>query len=145
MSYKHILVMTDFSDFSKKAVEQAAWMAKASGCALTVLHVAHDRSQFQVYITDEQYRSIKSKIDNEIEEKFANMENEIPVLKDMDWTSLIRRGVPYIEGLYETEKGEYDLLVIGSHGQSGLKRFTFGTTAGKILRHCPISVLITRI
>lgn len=145
MSYKHILVMTDFSVFSSKALEEAAFFAKSSGCPLTVLHVAYDRGQFQVYITDEQYTLIKQKIDSEIEEKFSRLESVCPPLKDVVWTSLIRRGIPYIEGLYEAEKGVYDLIVIGSHGESGLKKFAYGSTASKILSHSPVSVLVTKL
>lgn len=145
MSYKHILVMTDFSEFSAKALEDAAFLAKSSGCPLTVLHVAYDRGQFQVYITDEQYTLIKHKIDSEIEEKFKQLESQCQELKAVAWTSIIRRGIPYIEGLYEAEKGIYDLIVIGSHGESGLKKFAYGSTASKIINHSPISVLVTKI
>jgi len=145
MSYKHILAMTDFSEYSKMAVEEAANIARCQGSKLTVLHVAYDQSQFQLYINENQYKEIKKKIDLEIEEKFSKLEDEIPILKDIDWTSYLRRGTPYIEGLYELEKGDYDLVVIGSHGDGGFKRIVHGSTAGKILRHCPVSVHITKI
>lgn len=145
MSYKHILTMTDFSEYSKMAVEEAVNIARCQGAKLTVLHVAYDQSQFQLYINENQYKEIKLKIDQEVNEKFDKLEEEIPGLKDMDWESTIRRGTPYIEGLYEMEDGDYDLVVLGSHGEGGFKRIVHGSTAGKILRHCPISVLITKI
>jgi len=145
MSYKHILAMTDFSEYSMLAVAEAANIAKCQGAKLTVLHVAYDQSQFQLYINENQYKDIKKKIDQEVNERFDNLENDIPILKDMEWESTIRRGTPYIEGLYEMEEGDYDLVVIGSHGDGGFKRIVHGSTAGKILRHCPISVHITKI
>jgi len=145
MSYKHILTLTDFSDYSKKAVEEAAKIAQCKGSKLTVLHVAHDQSQFSLYINESQYEEIKKKIDQEIEEKFIKLEEDIPVLKEMEWESYVRRGTPYIEALYEMEEGDYDLVVIGSHGEGGFKRIVHGSTAGKILRHCPISILITKM
>lgn len=145
MSYKNILVMTDFSIFSKEAVRQAAYLAKVSGCPLSVLHVAHDKSQFQVYITDEQYTNIRKKIDEEIEEKFSLLESEIEALKDVEWSSIIRRGTPYIEGIIEAEKGVYDLMVVGSYGESGLKKFAHGSTTTKIQNNCPINLLVTRL
>jgi len=145
MSYKHILALTDFSDYSKKAVEEAAKIAKCQGSKLTVMHVAYDQSQFQLYINENQYKDIRKKIDLEVEENFSKLEEEITILKDMDWESYVRRGTPYIESLYEMESGDYDLVVIGSHGEGGFKRIVHGSTAGKILRHCPISILITKI
>jgi nucleotide-binding universal stress UspA family protein len=144
MSYKHILALTDFSEDSKKAVEEAAKIANCQGSKLTVMHVAEDQSQFQLYITESQYKEIRKKIDLEVEEKFSRMDSEIPILKDMEWESYVRRGTPYIEALYELEKGGYDLVVFGSHGKGGFKRIVHGSTAGKILRHCPVSVLITK-
>lgn len=145
MSYKHILTLTDFSDYSKRAVEEAAKIAKCQGSKLTVLHIAHDQSQFSLYINESQYKEIKKKIDLEVEENFSKLEDDIPILKDMEWESYVRRGTPYIEALYEMEDGDYDLVVIGSHGEGGFKRLVHGSTAGKILRHCPISILITKI
>ncbi|ADD68318.1 UspA domain protein [Denitrovibrio acetiphilus DSM 12809] len=145
MSYKHILSLTDFSEYSKKAVEEAATIARCQGSKLTIMHVAHDQSQFQLYINENQYKDIKKKIDVEIEEKFSKLEEEIPVLKELEWESYVRRGTPYIESLYEMENGNYDLVVLGSHGEGGFKRIVHGSTAGKILRHSPISVLITKI
>ncbi|PLX70993.1 MAG: universal stress protein [Denitrovibrio sp.] len=145
MSYKHILALTDFSEYSKKAIEEAANIARCQGSKLTVLHVAHDQSQFQLYINEEQYKEIKKKISVEIEDKFNKLEDDVPALKDIDWESNIRRGTPYIESLYEIESGDYDIVVLGSHGDGGFKRIVHGSTAGKILRHCPISVLITKI
>jgi len=145
MSYKHILALTDFSENSRKAVEEAAKIAKCQGSKLTVLHVAYDQSQFQTYITEKQYAEIKVKIDAEVNEKFDKLEDNIPILKDMDWESYLRRGTPYIEALYAMEAGDYDLVVLGSHGEGGFKRIVHGSTAGKILRHCQISVLITKM
>lgn len=145
MSYKHILTMTDFSEYSLKAVAEAANIARCQGSKLTVLHVAYDQSQFQVYINQDQYAEIKKKIDEEVEEKFSNLESLVPQLKDIDWTSYIRRGTPYIEGLYELEENDYDLVVIGSHGEGGFKRLVHGSTAGKMLRHCQTSILITKV
>ncbi len=78
-------------------------------------------------------------------EKFDKLEDEIPALKEIDWESYLRRGTPYIEALYEIEKGDYDLVVLGSHGEGGFKRIVHGSTAGKILRHCQVSILITKI
>ncbi|PLX69869.1 MAG: universal stress protein [Denitrovibrio sp.] len=113
MSYKHILALTDFSENSRKAVEEAAKIAKCQGSKLTVLHVAYDQSQFQTYITEKQYAEIKVKIDAEVNEKFDKLEDNIPILKDMDWESYLRRGTPYIEALYAMEAGDYDLVVLG--------------------------------
>ena len=144
MEYKHILALTDFSKFSDKSVEFAAKLAKLFGSELTVLHVAHDESNFGMYLSAEEYNNIKEKIDKEVTDKFNELESKIPALKDVDWTVKVRRGTPYIESLIEIEENGYDLAVLGSHGETGLRRFFYGSTTEKILRNCPISLHVTK-
>ncbi|MGA1845620.1 universal stress protein [Deferribacter abyssi] len=142
--YKHILVMTDFSEDSLNAVRVAANIAKFCNSELTILHVAHDESQIKLYLTDSEYEKIKEKIDIEIEEQLQDIHKKLPLLDELKVNHLIRRGIPYVEGLLEIEKGDYDLVVIGSHGKTSIKKFFYGSTAEKITRRAPISVLITR-
>jgi len=144
MKYKSILVMTDFSEFSDRAVEFAAELALAQKAELTILHVAHDESHFELYITSADYDYIKNKIDEEVAKKFKEQETRIPVLGKLEYVKKIRRGTPYIEGIDEIESNGYDLMVIGSHGETGLTKFFYGSTAEKILRNSPISVHVTK-
>lgn len=142
--FKHILVMTDFSEDAYYATEVAAKMAKMGGCKLTIMHVAHDESQICLYFDQEKMDEIKKKIDDEVEKKFNDLIEKIPELKDIEVKKVIRRGVPYVESLLEIEKGIYDLVVMGSHGQSGIRKFFFGSTVEKVARRSPVSVLVTR-
>ncbi|QAR33141.1 universal stress protein [Geovibrio thiophilus] len=144
MEYKKILVMTDFSKDSNLAVETAAALAMKFGAELSVLHVAHDEAHFDLYVFEKELDAINRKIIDEAEASFCRLEEEVPLLKEVTWDSLVRRGVPYEEGLHEIESKSYDLLVIGSHGKRGVKRFLYGTTAEKMIRNCPVSVHVTR-
>ncbi|KAA0258603.1 universal stress protein [Deferribacter autotrophicus] len=143
--YKHILVMTDFSEDSLNAVRVAANIAKFCGSKITILHVAHDESQIKLYLNTSEYEKVREKIDIEIEEQLQEIHKEVPALDELNAKHVIRRGIPYVEGLLEIEKGDYDLVVIGSHGKTSIKKFFYGSTAEKIARRAPISVLVTRI
>jgi len=142
--YKHILVMTDFSEDSLYAVNIAGSLAKMSGCKLTILHVAHDESQLSLYIGQDYLKRMIEQIDNEINKQIEEVKEKIPVLKEIEVRKVIRRGIPYVEGLLEIEKGIYDLVVMGSHGRTSIKKFFYGSTVEKVARRSPVSVLITR-
>lgn len=144
--YKRILALTDFSKDSLHAVSVAADFAKHFEGKLTVLHVTHDESQFNFVLTDKVYQSIRKDTDKEIKKNFEIMLDTIPKLKELgdNYSTTIRRGSPYAEGLLEIEKDNYDLVVIGSHGESGMKKFLYGSTSEKIAQRSHISVHITR-
>jgi len=143
--YKNILVMTDFSKDSDNAVKSACIMAKHLDAKLHILHVIHDESRISTYISSKVYESIRKRIDEETEELFEKMDERIPEIVGVDYKKILRRGVPSEECLLEVDKGNYDLVVIGSHGRSGLKKFVMGSTAEKILKRSPISVHVTKI
>ncbi len=142
--YKNILVMTDFSKDSDNAVKAACIMAKHLDAKLHILHVIHDESKISTYISSKVYESIRKRIDEETEELFEKMDERIPEIVGVDYKKILRRGVPSEECLLEIDKGNYDLVVIGSHGRSGLKKFVMGSTAEKILKKSPISVHVTK-
>ncbi|HCW93411.1 universal stress protein [Flexistipes sinusarabici] len=142
--YKNILVMTDFSVDSDNAVKTAGVMAKKLGAKLFILHVIHDESKLNTYISSRIYNTIKEMIDKETAELYEKMDDRIPEIAGVDYKKILRRGVPSEECLLEIDKGDYDLVVIGSHGKSGLKKFVMGSTAEKVLKKSPISVHVTK-
>jgi len=56
----------------------------------------------------------------------------------------IRHGHAAEEILKETEENEYDLVVVGSRGRRGITRFILGSTAARLTRYCPVSVIIVK-
>ncbi len=142
--YKNILVMSDFSEDSDFSVQTACELAKTFGSKLFVMHVGHLDPSFVVLLDDEDLKKVERRMDESVENEFIALEKRIPCIKEVGYTRIYRRGVPYEEGLKEVETGKYDLLVLGSHGRSGIKRFFYGGTTSKLARRSPISTLITR-
>ena len=56
----------------------------------------------------------------------------------------VRHGKPFLEIIRAARELEADVLVIGSHGQSGLSETLFGSTAEKVVRKAPCAVLVVR-
>jgi nucleotide-binding universal stress UspA family protein len=142
--FKNILSMTDFSDDADYSVSIAVELAKSFNAKLTILHVIHDESQLPFYLSSIQFESLNEAIVAEVEKRFKEYEKKYIDLKSIQYKTKIRRGSSYAQGIIEIEEGNYDLVLIGSHGQSALKKFFYGSTSEKIIRRSPISVLVTK-
>lgn len=144
MDYQNVLVLTDFSKNSDAALQDAVKFAEKFGSQLTILHVVQDESNLSFILSDSEYRNVEDKLARHAKDMFAALEEKIPGLKDLNYKTKTRKGIPYINCLYEIESGHYGLVFAGSHGRSNLKHIFVGSTAEKIMRRSPISVFMTR-
>ncbi len=144
---KNILVPTDFSEYSDKALQEAIDIARQYKGKITLLHVIElvihctvDYCLDPQTITQVEMESItasKKMIQDQI--------NKFPEAKAVEVITDIRKGAPYEEILKAQEEKKFDLIVIASHGQTGLMRFLVGSVAEKVLRHSKCPVLLVRI
>jgi nucleotide-binding universal stress UspA family protein len=144
MNYKNMLVLTDFSEDSNAAVKTAVDLAQRYDASLTVLHVIRDSTSLSFVLSDSEYHNLNRKLQKHANALFDQMEGAIPVLDQHGYKRKIRTGTPYISCLYEIEIGNYDLVVAGSHGRSGLRKTLMGSTAEKVVRRSPIATFVTR-
>jgi nucleotide-binding universal stress UspA family protein len=143
--FENILVMTDFSPDADFAVSTAVNLAKTYKTKLTILHVIHDESNLPFYLSSLQFEELNKAIKDEVERKFEELKEKIKLLNTIPFETKIRRGSSYAQGVMEMEEETYDLVVVGSHGQSALRKFFYGSTSEKIIRRAPISVLVTKM
>lgn len=80
-------------------------------------------------------KSILESMENKLKEKF-------PELKI---NRLVEMGSPSGEIVREAKEGEYDWIVLGSHGRMGLDRFFLGSVSQTVCNHAPCSVTIVRL
>jgi nucleotide-binding universal stress UspA family protein len=129
---KKILAPTDFSDLSAKGVRYAAQLAEDTGAELVVMNVVP---------LDESNVASKREIDQHKLEL-----DEFLVDRDVGSVSnthkLVEPGVPPATIVYFAEKENCDLIVISSHGRSGLSRMLMGSVTEQILRKSPCPVLV---
>ncbi len=144
VNLKKILVPQDFSEYSLHALKYAVTFAQIFNSELIVLHIVEpivypaDFSFGQVSIPamEEEIRKHSEEQLNELVEK------EIP--KDVKSTALIRVGKPFIEIVEIAKSESADLIVISSHGRTGMDHVLFGSTADKVVRKAPCPVLTIR-
>lgn len=146
--YKHILVPTDGSQLSMKAVRTAAALAKAVGAHLTGLSVMPSSSGFYTEGTAEGHAIVEKHLreahEKEAKKSLAAVEIEAKTA-----------GVPYDGMIAESEDAwkevihaatskKCDLIVMGSHGRKGLEGLILGSVTVKVLTHTKIPVLVCR-
>lgn len=127
---KKILVATDFSERSERAVRRAALLARQFGATIVLLHV----------VDDDQPRRI---VDAEHEESNALLRQTAATLRDTDGVVCEARVIlasSFAGIIQAVEEMRPDLLVIGSHRRQLLKDVFVGTTAERTIRlvNCPV-------
>jgi nucleotide-binding universal stress UspA family protein len=146
-SYRQILFCTDFSENAAAAFSAALDLAKKYGAALHLLHVYQepgDVAEFEVSSNIHMdWIRVAHFVGTEREKKLAALRDEAArEIPEVRYKML--RGKPHIEiARYAREAGA-DLVVISSHGLSGLEHALFGGTAEKIVREVPCPVLVVK-
>ena len=142
--FRHILVPVDFSEHSKVALRLAVQLARAHGGQLTLLHVGSEPG-FYVGGPDipltlvAQYEELAAAEGHEVE-RLAR--EEVP--PDVTWRVELRDGYPPETILAAAESTGCDLIVMGTHGRTGLGRALLGSVTERVLHHAKVPVLVTR-
>lgn len=144
MKIKHILVPVDFSEYSDKAVEYALFLAETQGARVTLMHAIvlhqHDINE-EAHL--QEYEAIVKKKEQESYRQLRQ-QNKHAETRGITIESRIVRGVSAADCILEfVQKQTFDLLVIGSHGRTGFKKWIYGSVAEKVLRLSPVPVLTT--
>lgn len=141
-SPKKILVPVDFSDFSKEALEAAAGIAEVRGAEITVLHVMAEPQAsvpYEVYID---WQKVKSEIRADAEKLMEKM--TAPGGPAAKAKKMLEWGEPAAAIARAAKEGGFDLVVMATHGRTGLTRLFLGSVAEQVIRHAPCPVLSFR-
>lgn len=147
--FTDLLVPVDFSEHSSQALRLAIRVARASKGRITLLHVglapgvgSYDLGGYGVPVPDTLVR-LHEEAAREQEHALRKLaQEEIPA--DVPWRAVTREGAAADEILLEAKEGGHDVLVMGTHGRGGLQRAFLGSVTERVLRSCPIPVLVTR-
>ncbi|MCH7987587.1 MAG: universal stress protein [Planctomycetes bacterium] len=145
INLKRILLPTDFSDNSKIASNYACALTEQFGSELHLLHVVQDL----VAMVPEPGLAFPPPGDY-MGEMQASAEKALDQLLDPEWTKgktivkSTRQGPPFLEIIRYARENDIDLIVLGTHGRSGLAHALLGSVAEKIVRKAPCPVLTVR-
>jgi nucleotide-binding universal stress UspA family protein len=138
---KRILLPTDFSAGSAQAFPYAVWFARQFGASITLVYVVPTTLPAElshIGIVLEEKRLAK-----EAETTLAKVRaRELPSEVAVD--NIVLNGGPYYEICKAAGALGIDLIVMSTHGHTGLKHALLGSTAERVVRHAPCSVLTVR-
>jgi len=142
--FNAILFATDFSESSDYAFRYALSLAKKFNSRLLIIHIINEpvdlRGFYVPHISFE-------KLEEEIEEGARKMMEKFcrTHLRDYDnYESFIIPGIPFDEIIKKASEESADLIVLGTHGRTGLDHVLFGSTAEKVVRKSSIPVMTIR-
>lgn len=139
---KKILYPTDFSDSSLEALKYAISFAREFKAKLVLMHVVNEKV-FSEGLNLPRVVSIEALEREMTAEAERQMKVIIPVEERgrLDAETVIVRGNPFLEIIRYAHERDVDLIIIGTHGRSGVEHVIFGSTAEKVVRKAPCPVL----
>jgi nucleotide-binding universal stress UspA family protein len=146
--FKRILVTTDGSALSAKAVDQAIELARAVSADLFALKVVHTRAEDHWDGALLRERGVHAKQEAEQAELSQAVVNAVAVAAQaagVKATALTVKAHSVADAVIETAtKNDCDLIVMASHGRRGLARVLLGSETQHVLTHSHIPVLVLR-
>jgi len=142
--YKKVLFCTDFSENADYAFGFAYGIAKRDEGLLYILHIipySSNQAYAESFITTEDLK----KIQKAVEEDIANNYNERYEKKIEDgiaYEIVTKSGREDEEILTFAKQENVDIIVMGTHGKTGIEHVFFGSVAEKVLRHSPFPVFV---
>ncbi|MBD0776748.1 universal stress protein [Maribacter sp. ANRC-HE7] len=139
---KKILVPVDFSEFSENALEVAAHLAKKIDADLILLHMLglseaiFTKNEAQEFMEAQYYMKLAKKRFNEFLDK--------PFLKGVKMFEIVQNYKDFNELNNVVKEHGIDLVVMGSHGATGISGLFVGSNTEKVVRNCEVPVLVIK-
>lgn len=151
MEIRHLLLATDFSDCAQAALEHAFDLAQRYDATLHLLHVVHDVTlevpdfamglSFPGYVENlpERRRQTTESVKQQLEELASTLVG-LPHPPECH----VRFGQPVSEILDFVEEQGMQLIVLGTHGRTGLPHVVLGSVAERVIQRASCPVLTVR-
>jgi len=135
-----ILMPTDFSEHSKVAVPWAVDMAKKYNAELHIIHV-FDEAALDAYFFNysttpgEYFEKIRNGFNGEVDAYFKGAETG-----DIMIVPVLANGNPFVEIVKYAKENGVDIIVMGTHGKTGMAHMLLGSITEKVIHkaHCPV-------
>jgi nucleotide-binding universal stress UspA family protein len=144
VNFENVLVPTDFSEFSKYALDYAITIARTFEAKITLIHVTPEREidsirQISPYLEPGKLEDLLKQRESEDRKQ---LDGFIPpeLKKGIAVETIHKVGIPFVEIIRTAKEKRVDLIVMASHGRSGLSHILFGSVAEKVVRKstCPV-------
>jgi len=135
-----VLVATDGSEHSMKAVQRALELAEKQGAQVTLLSVAYYGADY----LEEMPLNIREKLEDEARTALRKAKALFDAKNLPAETVLMSGLVPANLIISKAQEGKFDRIILGSTGLSNLDKLVMGSTAAKVVAHAPCEVTVVR-
>jgi universal stress protein A len=143
MKIKRILCPTDFSATAEKALEYAVFLASSHNAELQLLHVVDHLHGFDNYlILSLTPHEIAERMEKHANENLSDVANQIKETVKIE--KAVRHGKTSVQIIEMAREMKADLVVMGTHGRTGLSHVIIGSVAEAVIRHAHCPVLVVR-
>ncbi len=144
IQYANVLLATDFSEPAAHAARHAADLARRHRARLHVGHVVEEFSYWESFHlehfpSEKVYDELRENARLAIEDLFEEETRE-----GLSIETHVLHGKPFVEIIRLAREVVADVIVVGSHGQTGVAETLFGSTAERVVRKAPCAVLVVR-
>ena len=139
----HILLPIDFSDHCNRATEYACELARQFGAELTLSHAVESPV---VMMPSPGAPIPDSLVEDQENTARSNLRSWLPAEPKHGFRICreIRRGTPFVQIVRFAKENDVDLIVLSTHGRSGLSHLLTGSVAERVVRKAPCPVLTVR-
>jgi universal stress protein A len=144
---KKILVPTDFSEHSDKALKEALNIAGKYNSKIYLLHVIDRQVQqcaVDYCLTSSDVEKLEADSVNMSMDKLKNEVSKVDKSNKAEIEFDVRKGDPFNEIVKEQKDKGIDLVVMSSFGRAGLKKYMLGSVADKVIRNATSQVLMIK-
>lgn len=146
IALREILVPTDFGEPADAALTYGRALADRFGATLHVLHVAE--SVVMAALGSENYAVVLPTLQEEVEARARQRLDALLIDSDMSGPvttrNIMTSSAPALAIVDYARDHDIDLIVMGTHGRTGLAHVVMGSVAEKVVRHAPCPVLTVR-
>jgi nucleotide-binding universal stress UspA family protein len=143
MRTPHFLIPTDFSASAEQALDYAIRLARTLNARLTVLHVLQPvpmaGAGMGIVLPETYLQEVKEAVQRDMEAALARV-----TAAGLTAERIVLSGVPFQEIIETAKARQVDLIVMGTHGRTGLMYVLLGSVAEQVIRLAPCSVLVVR-
>ncbi|HEY5647978.1 MAG TPA: universal stress protein [Nitrospiria bacterium] len=146
VAFKTILVATDLSRYSDEALEYAVEMARVQKGRILLVHVFEPPFLGQAGIdfsmgpeVHQWFQGLRKEVEGKLGEQAKDLRK-----KGLEIEPFVREGIPYSEILKAAEEADADLIILGTHGRTGLGHMLLGSVAERVVRRALCPVLTVR-
>ena len=143
MTTPHYLVPTDFSSYADQALTEAIELARALNAHLMLLHVIQLMPLTVGEVPPEYFDTYLADLETDAQRQLQTALNRVHQA-GLQGDRIITQGIPFQTIVDTAGEKKVDLIIMGTHGRTGLPYVLIGSVAEKVVRLAPCPVLVAR-